>query len=101
MNADELAFPRKHYLTDYFFVAGFLLYVGFFYPGFMSTDSAVQILQARQGVYSDWHPPAMAYLWGLLESITVPGPAGMLILQSALIWGGACLNWGFPGYTTV
>jgi len=93
MNIDELASQRKNHLTSFFFVAGFLLYVGFFYPGFMSTDSAVQILQARQGFFSDWHPPAMAYLWGLVESITVPGPAGMLILQSAMIWGGAFLTY--------
>lgn len=75
------------------FVIGFGLYVGLFYPGFMSTDSVIQLLQSRNEVYSDWHPPLMAHLWGLVERATVPGPAGMLVLQSALVWGGAYLSY--------
>ncbi|HTL38754.1 MAG TPA: hypothetical protein VL326_36735 [Kofleriaceae bacterium] len=53
------------------------------FPGFMSSDSFAQLWEARNHTYSDWHPPAMAALWNVVE-LFVKGPAGMLVLQSVL-----------------
>ncbi len=73
-----------------FFAAGFLLHFGVLYPGFMCYDSVNQILEAREGLYSDWHPPLMAIMWRHIEQI-IPGQAGMLFLQLGWVWIGAGL----------
>jgi len=56
----------------------------------MSPDSISQLAQGRQMSFSDWHPPVMSLLWGLLDRIA-PGPAGMLILHNIMFWGGLSL----------
>jgi hypothetical protein len=61
-----------------------------FYPGYMSPDSVAQLGQARSGQFDAWHPPLMAWAWGLLDR-WVPGPVGMLLLQNALFWSGLAL----------
>ncbi|QPK61962.1 hypothetical protein IVG45_13955 [Methylomonas sp. LL1] len=72
------------------FIVGFLIHVGILYPGFMCYDAVNQILEAREGVFSDWHPPLMAIFWRFTDSI-VPGPAGMLLPQLGLVWFGTYL----------
>lgn len=72
------------------FILGFLTYLAIFYPGFMCYDSVNQIIEAREGIFSDWHPPLMSMIWRLIDK-TIPGPTGMLSLQSALVWLGAYL----------
>lgn len=69
-----------------------LLLVSFslFYPGFLTSDSAGQLLEARAGIYSDWHPPFMAWIWRQVDA-HIPGPAGMLALQLVLICAGITL----------
>jgi hypothetical protein len=66
---------------------GLLVYA---HPGYMSFDSIEQLRQARSGTYSDWHPPAMAALWRLVEHVW-RGPLGMFILQSVAFIVGAYL----------
>jgi hypothetical protein len=66
---------------------GWIGFVVYAYPGYMSFDSVVQLREARAGTYTDWHPPAMAFLWHLLE-YGVKGPIAMLLLQSGLYLGG-------------
>jgi len=61
---------------------GFTLFLLYAYPGFKSPDSDHQLWQARQGVYGDWHPPMMAWLWHYTDKL-ISGPLGMLLLQSA------------------
>lgn len=53
------------------------------WPGMLSWDSQYQLDQARSGAFTDWHPPIMAALWGVLDHI-VRGPALMLVLQTEL-----------------
>ncbi len=76
-------------------LAGFGLSVVLNYPGFMSNDFVGQILQARNGIYSDIHPPLLPFLWHFADRI-VPGPFGMLFFQTTLIWVGTfiiTINW--------
>jgi hypothetical protein len=61
--------------------------VWLYYPGYMSYDAIDQLTQAREGVFRDWHPPLMAYLWGGLDRI-LPGPGLMLVWQNLMFWGG-------------
>ena len=67
---------------------GLLVSLSIHYPGYMSTDSVIQLLQARAGIYTDWFPPAMAVFWRLWDRV-VPGPFGMLLTQSILAWSAA------------
>jgi hypothetical protein len=71
-------------------VSGFCLSILINYPGFMSWDSANQLIEAKNGLYSDTFPPFMALLWHFTDRI-IQGPLGMLLLMSALIWLGTFL----------
>mgnify|MGYP000391599521 CR=1 FL=1 len=62
-----------------------------FYPGYMSPDSVRQLKQARSASYDDWHPPIMALVWGILDSV-IPGPVGMLVFHNILFWSGLGLT---------
>lgn len=57
------------------------------FPGYLAYDSLDQLRQARAGVMTDWHPPIMSALWGLLDRI-VSGTLLMLVLQCSLFLGG-------------
>lgn len=73
--------PFKVLLGTWFLV---VLYA---YPGYLNFDAADQLLQARRGVYGDWHPPLMAAYWRVLELI-FRGPVAMLVVQVTLfLWG--------------
>jgi hypothetical protein len=69
---------------------GVLLTVLVFYPGFMSPDSVSQLAQGRAGVFGDWHPPVMSWIWGQMDRL-LPGPVGMLLFHSLLYWTGLAL----------
>lgn len=69
---------------------GFLLSILINFPGFMSWDSLDQLIEARNGAYSDTFPPFMALLWHFTDRI-IQGPLGMLLLITALIWLGTFL----------
>lgn len=64
-------------------VAGLAIVSVYAFPGFMAWDSVDQLGQARAGELTDWHPPLMSALWGLLDRV-VPGAATMLVLQCSL-----------------
>ncbi len=65
-------------------LAGWLWFLVYAYPGYMSYDSSWQLSQAR-GIESinEWHPPVMAVMWRYLDDL-VAGPILMLVLQSSL-----------------
>ncbi|HEX5064022.1 MAG TPA: hypothetical protein VFV99_31800 [Kofleriaceae bacterium] len=60
---------------------GWLVLVVYAYPGQLSWDSLEYLRAARDGFYTDAHPPAMSGLWSLTE-LFVAGPSGMFLLQS-------------------
>lgn len=68
-------------------IVGFFLVLVYAYPGYMSTDSVDQLLQAREGHYRDWHPPLMAWMWRFSDRI-ISGPFPMLVLQVGTFLGG-------------
>ena len=61
-----------------------------YWPGIMIDDARWQYQQSVDNAYEDWHPPLMAWIWRRLMFIQ-PGPAPMLVLQLALLWGGIAL----------
>lgn len=72
------------------FLFAFLLHFSLLSPGFIVYDGVNQILEARDGVYSDWHPPLMAMIWRIIDQF-IPGTVGMLLLQLGLLWLGLAL----------
>jgi hypothetical protein len=76
---------KESYLLALLALLGAAFHFVIFFPGSMSVDSWNQIMQARSGVYADWHPPMMAFLWRLIETFW-PGPTGMLVLHLTLFW---------------
>ncbi|HSN26085.1 MAG TPA: hypothetical protein VLT45_07360 [Kofleriaceae bacterium] len=71
-------------------VAGWLGFMLYAYPGYMSYDSVFQLGEARAGRFSDQHPPAMAELWRIVDHV-ITGPIGMLLLQSVCFLAGVYL----------
>jgi hypothetical protein len=71
-------------------LAAAALQLAAFWPGIMIWDAIRQYRQSLSGIYDDWHPPAMNWLWRQLLPIR-SGPAPMLVLQAGLYWGGFAL----------
>jgi len=78
----------RHATPRVVLIAGYVVFLLYAYPGYLTTESADQLVDARTHVLSDWHSPAMSGVWWLVESI-VAGPFGMLALQSLLMLAGA------------
>lgn len=65
---------------------GFLICGFSFWPGILRPDSIIQMQQGIAGTYSDHHPPAMAFLWSILNKL-LNGSGLMLAFHLALYWG--------------
>src|SRR5437868_6718673 len=70
--------------------AAFWLTWHFFAPGYMSSDSAAQLEQARSMAFRDDHPIFMAVVWHYTDQI-LPGPLGLFALSTGLYWFGLSL----------
>jgi len=68
-------------------LGAFALFAIYAFPGYMSSDSVLQLTEARSGHFTDGNPPLMAAEWWVLDRI-VSGPILMLLLQGALLLGG-------------
>lgn len=55
-------------------------------PGHLSYDSVLQLAEGRSGVYNTWHPPVMAWLLGLADSV-VRGASLFVLLDVLLVFG--------------
>jgi hypothetical protein len=53
------------------------------WPGQMSYDSVAQLAEARAGFYHSWHPPVMAWLLGVFDSL-VTG-TGLFVVFNGLL----------------
>jgi hypothetical protein len=69
-------------------IAGWLVFLLYAYPGYMTSDSINQLLDSRVGTFNDWHSPVMTEVWRLI-GFAIAGPFGMLALQSLLVIAGA------------
>ncbi|HET9991229.1 MAG TPA: hypothetical protein VFQ65_22005 [Kofleriaceae bacterium] len=65
-------------------VAGWVWFLVYGYPGYMSYDSSFELSQARHiEKMNDWHPPVFSLLWRYTDAI-IAGPFPMLVIQSIL-----------------
>src|SRR5271155_3704873 len=66
------------------------------WPGELSPDSVLQLLEGRLGQYNSWHPPVMAWMLGLGDAIA-PGAGLFIAFDAALAFGAlASLLWLRP-----
>jgi len=57
------------------------------HPGHLSFDSVQQLGQALDpSTTTDWHPPVMTALWGLLLELTGGCVGSMVVVQLGLLW---------------
>ncbi len=68
-------------------LAGFAASLALNLPGHLSYDSLWQLWQGRSGTYNLWHPPVMAWLLGVGDSI-VPGAGLFVAFDALLLFGG-------------
>jgi hypothetical protein len=62
---------------------GWGLMVVYAFPGLMSFDSSMQLLEAREGFFTDAHPASMAWLWSIVDKFFAGG-FGMLVMQTGM-----------------
>lgn len=65
---------------------GAIVSLGLNLPGHMSYDSVLQLAQGRTGVYNNWHPPVMAWLLGVFDSV-VRGTGLFVVFDTLLLYG--------------
>lgn len=65
-------------------VAGWVWFLVYGYPGYMSYDSAYELAQARHiEKMNDWHPPVFSILWRYTDDL-IAGPFPILVIQSVV-----------------
>ncbi len=69
---------------------GFLGTALLFWPGLLRPDSITQMQQGVAGVFNDFHPPMLGFVWGLFDSIH-KGPGPILLLHLGFYWGAVAL----------
>lgn len=74
-------------LTAGVIAAGFVFSLAANWPGHISYDSVMQMLEGRTGSYNDWHPPVMAWLLGFFDWLR-PG-AGLFVLFNTFLGFGS------------
>ena len=63
------------------------------FPGALSYDSYVQLLEGREGSYSNWHPPIMSWMLGISDALR-PGAAYFVLFDTLLAFAAlASLFW--------
>jgi hypothetical protein len=71
--------------------AGFVFSVALNWPGHLSYDSVVQLLEGRTARYGNWHPPVMSWLLGALDAV-IPGTGLFVVVEAALLFGALGLS---------
>ncbi len=71
--------------APWFLLLAFGVHMTLFWPGQLLPDSSGQLHEAMAGVYSDHHPPLMAFIWRYLLKI-LPAQSSMFILQLSLFY---------------
>src|ERR1700722_238884 len=99
--AERLVTPRA--VATAVVVAVCLVSLALNLPGQLSYDSIAQLHDGHIGVYSSWHPPVMAWMLGIADSV-IPGAAIFVVFDGILLYGAMlALLWlsAKPGWLVV
>src|SRR5438477_8443312 len=94
----------KSFVTAIIVATAFVVCVAVNWPGHLSYDSVIQLMEGRSAAYSGWHPPVMSWLLGLFDAI-LPGTALFVVFDAllffgslfALAWLNPIRNWAAAG----
>ncbi len=78
--------PAAELATAAIIVAGAAATLALDWPGHLSYNSVIQLLEGRTGVYGTWHPPVMSWLLGVFDAL-VPGTGLFVLFDIALTFG--------------
>lgn len=67
-------------------LAGFGFSLAANWPGHLSYDSVIQLLEGRTAIYANWHPPVMSWMLGLADAV-VPGAGLFMVFDTVLVYG--------------
>ncbi len=56
------------------------------WPGHLSDNSVVQLLEGRTGIYANWHPAVMSWMLGLADAV-LAGTGLFVLFDAALVFG--------------
>jgi hypothetical protein len=86
VSARALIADRPRVIATAVLAGGALVTAAVNYPGSLSYDSFVQLLEGRSASYGGWHPPVMSWLLGLFDAV-VPGAGLFMLFDTALAFG--------------
>ncbi len=69
--------------TTAILVVGYLTALAVNWPGHLSVDFIIQLLEGRTGVYNTWHPPVMAWMLGVGDYL-LPGAGLFAVFDTTL-----------------
>lgn len=78
--------PLRTWITAIIIVAGFGFSGAANWPGHLSYDSVIQLLEGRRAIYANWHPPVMSWMLGWMDAI-LPGAGLFDLFDSLLVFG--------------
>ncbi len=89
-------------------VAGCVISLTLNWPGQLSYNSVIQLHDGRTGHYNSWHPPVMAWMLGLANSL-VPGPGLFIVFDTSLmfasllsvLWIAGRVSWAMAGVAAI
>lgn len=67
-------------------IAGYLMVLAIGLPGHLQTDSIVQLLEGRSGIYASFNPRIMSWLLGRFDAV-LAGTALFVTVSAGLIYG--------------
>ncbi|MDE3114656.1 MAG: hypothetical protein KGL26_03550 [Pseudomonadota bacterium] len=79
------AAPVRIVIPAAIIAAGFVFSLAANWPGHLSYDSVIQLLEGRTGIYANWHPPVMSWLLGIAGAI-LPGARLFVIFDVVLVF---------------
>jgi hypothetical protein len=71
-------------------LASLVIFLVYAWPGFVGWDTREHMVQSRAGVYTDGHPPILAFLVRICE-LFITGPALLLLIQAITLLVGLYL----------
>jgi hypothetical protein len=89
-------------LPQMLLLLGFAVLLVLNFPGQISYDTVIQLAEARSGHYGSWHPPVMAWLMGLGDTV-LRGTGVYLLFTVSLLLAAwlALLRSGRTGWSTI
>jgi len=82
----RVALPIRVAIPAGIIAAGFVFSLAINWPGHLSYDSVIQLLEGRTEIYANWHPPVMSWMLGIFDAV-LPGAGLFVVFDTVLVFG--------------